>query len=145
MGKAQIDSTGDLFSTPFNGGGWNFRWTYPTMRGVHRHKFHSFWISFDQVRGCQSFTLLTLRVYGSYPRMTSYNNFNPIFVIRRVDLGGVAAISSKSETTNFSPIFERRWNFFFGKFFFQKRPYWGKTGQNTTLLGQNFIHFALND
>src|SRR2546421_380068 len=51
---------------------------------------------------------LTLHLYGRYPLETLQKFVDHRFVltiVRWVDLGGIAAISSKSETKNFSPFF----------------------------------------
>ena len=50
--------------------------------------------------------LLTLRVYGSPPRTISKLSFDTESVIRRLDLGGVAAISARFEDKNFCRFFE---------------------------------------
>ena len=51
-------------------------------------KFRAICSLYKRVVEFQNFDKLTLRVYGSYLKMKSKFFLNPIFVFRRVDLGG---------------------------------------------------------
>ena len=79
---------GELFSKDFIRVQWIIFCKYPITRQHHRHRFGSSRTSFEKVMNFQSFRYLPLRVYGSYPRISSDKFLTTRFVIRRVDLGG---------------------------------------------------------
>ena len=124
MGEAQIGPTKKLFSTDVVGGKWRLFCRYPIMRRLQRCRFHSFYPSRAEVICWQSSRLLTLRVYGSYPRMVSYKNLNPRSVIRRVDLVGLPQFHHRRKTFIFWPKKIVRGSIVD---FFEKNSFWVKT------------------
>jgi len=124
IGEAQLGPTKKRFSTDVIPGKWNLYCRYPIIRRVQRCMFHSFYPSCAYVISRQSSPLLTLRVYGSYPRMTSYKNLNPRSVIRRVDLVGLPQFHHRRKTFIFWPKKIVRGSIVD---FFEKNSFWVKT------------------